>query len=58
MAWTWSDEYRDGKFVVLLGVLHIEMAFLGAIGDFLKGSGWKEVLTYAGVSTEERVDCI
>ena len=39
VAWTWPDEYREYKLVVPLRGLHIEMAFFGAIGNFLKQSG-------------------
>ena len=35
--------------------LHIEMAMLAAIGDWLGGSGSKSVMTTAGVTTEGRV---
>ena len=42
--------------MVLLGGLHIEMAFCGVIDDFLKGSGWKDIVASLGVSPEGRVD--
>jgi hypothetical protein len=40
MLWLWSDEYVEGQYAVLFGSLHIEMAFLKVIGDWLEGSGW------------------
>ena len=36
------------------GGLHVEMAMLAAIGDWLGGSGWTSVMTTAGVITEGR----
>ena len=38
--WLWSNEYVEGQYAVLFGSLHIEMAFLKVIGDWLEGSGW------------------
>ena len=37
IQWTWPREY--GKFVIVLGGLHIEMAVLKMIGNILKNSG-------------------
>ena len=58
LAWTWHDEYGEEECVVLLRCFHTEMAFLCAIGNFLKGSGRKDILTSADVSNEGRVDGI
>ena len=44
--------YGENHYVALMGVLHIEMAMLAAIGDWLGGSGWTIVMTTAGVTTE------
>ena len=40
IQWNWPDVYAEEKFVILLGGLHIEMAALTTLGDFLDGSGW------------------
>ena len=37
IKWTWSQEY--GKFVIVLGGLHTEMAILKMIGNLLNNSG-------------------
>ena len=39
----WSRPEQFGKIVVMMGPLHIEMAFVTAIGDWLDGSGWTKV---------------
>jgi hypothetical protein len=54
IQWAWPDEYGDRQFVVMMGGLHIEMAMLNVIGDFLDGSGWVHVMTSANVTTEGR----
>ena len=46
----WHNPDGFGKnFVVMMGSLHIEMAYLGAIGSWLERSGWSTLLTNAGV---------
>lgn len=35
VQWNWSDLYGEKKFVVMMGALHIEMAFLKTIGNIL-----------------------
>ena len=42
----------------MMGGLHIEMALLKVIGDFLERSGWAGVMTSAGVTTEGRADSL
>ena len=44
IQWKWPQEYGGEKFVVLFGGLHIEMAALKALGDWLQGSGWVQAL--------------
>ena len=44
IQWKWPDEYREDKFVVMCGGLHLEMAMWSTVGDLLDGSG-KEVKT-------------
>ena len=38
VQWTWPNEFGEDHFVVVLGGLHIEMAFMSVIGDVLEGS--------------------
>ena len=51
IQWNWSDSYGEGKFVIMFGGLHIEMAFLKVIGGWLEGSGWTTALADANVAT-------
>ena len=46
IQWKWPDKYGEEKFVVMFGGLHIEMAALKTIGDWLESSGWAEVLVH------------
>ena len=46
----WHNPNGFGKdFVLMMGPLHIEMAYLGAIGSWLKRIGWSTLMTNAGV---------
>ena len=40
----------------MLGGLHIEMAILSAIVDWVQESGWTAVINTANVTTEGRAD--
>ncbi len=44
MQWSWPDQYGEGKYVVLMGGLHIEMALLNVLGNWLDGSGWVQYM--------------
>ena len=54
----WPRVYGEGKLVVMMGGLYVEIALLKVIGDFLEGSGWMAVMTSAGVTTERRADSL
>ena len=54
IQWTWPTEYGEEKYLVMMGGLHVEMAFLAAMGDWLEGSGWASIMARAGVTTEGR----
>ena len=41
-----------------MGGLHIEMSFLGVIGEWLDGSGWSTLITKSGIITEGRADSV
>lgn len=49
--WTIA-EFSEANPVVMLGGLHIEMASLKVLGEWLSGSGWTEVIHSAGVATQ------
>ena len=44
IQWAWPEEYGEDKYVIILGGLHIEMAMLKVIGEWLDGSGWTTVM--------------
>ncbi len=50
IQWQWP-EYREDKYVVMFGGLHIEMAALKSIGTFLEDSGWTTAISEAGVAS-------
>ncbi|MES9882214.1 MAG: hypothetical protein ABW185_15180 [Sedimenticola sp.] len=54
VQWRWPDELGEDKYVLMMGGLHIEMAAQSMMGKMLKGSGWVQVLTEAGVLTSGR----
>ena len=54
IQWIWPKAYGADNFVVMMRGLHIEMAFLAAIGDWFEGSGWASIMAQAGVTTEGR----
>ena len=58
IQWSWPLQYGEEKYVVMMGGLHIEMALLSAMGDWLNGSGWVAVMTTANVTTEGRADAL
>ena len=45
----WHHPNCYGNFVVMMGPLHTEMAFMSVIGDLLEDSGWNTILTNARV---------
>ena len=40
---------REDKYVVMFGGIHIEMAALKTLGDWLRGSGWVQALVEADI---------
>ena len=54
VRWLLPDRYKD--VVVMMGPLHIEMAFLNVIGDWLEGSGWLTIFERAHMTTAVRIN--
>jgi hypothetical protein len=50
------EEYGEDKIIMSMGCLHIEMAYLNEIGDWLGGSGWDALIVEAGISTTGRAE--
>jgi len=56
LQWNFPEKYGERQFVIMFGRLHIEMAFLKAIGGWLEGSGWTVALTEANVASAGTAD--
>ena len=50
IQWNWKSSYGEEKFVIMMGSLHIEMAALKMLGNWLEDSGWCFELTEANVA--------
>ena len=58
IQWKWPEKYGEDKLVVMFGGLHIEMATLKTIGDWLQGSGWAQALVQAEIATAGTADSL
>ena len=56
IQWKWPEKYGEDKMVVMFGGLHIAMAALKTIGDWLRGSGWVQALVQAEIATPGTAD--
>ena len=56
IQWKWPDKYGEDKMVVMFGRLHIEMAALKMLGDWLLGSGWVQELMQAEIAMPGTAD--
>ena len=51
IQWILPDIYGENMYVVMSGALHIEIAALKTIGDWLENSGWTHALEQASIAT-------
>ena len=51
VQWKWPNEFGEDHFVVVLGGLYIDMAFMSMIGDVLEGNGWVDALIKSGLDS-------
>ena len=56
IQWKWPEKYGEDKMVVMFGGLHIEMAALKTLGDWLRGSGWVQALVQAEIAMPGTAD--
>ena len=56
VQWLYPDEYGDCKVVMMMGPLHIEMNFIGMLGNWLESSGWTECLVKAKITTPGKAE--
>ena len=52
IQWSFAGTHGEDHFVLMLGGLHIEMTAYKALGKWMDGSGWTEVLYTAGVAPQ------
>ena len=58
IQWKWPDIYGEKKYLIMMGGLHIEMAVLKVIGDWLKMSGWAYLIFAANITSENRAESL
>jgi len=58
IQWKWPEKYGQDMFVIMFGGLHIEMAALKTIGDWLENSGWAQALVQAEITTAGIADSL
>lgn len=51
IQWTWPATHGEDHFVIMFGGLHIEMAMLKLLGDWLEDSGWTNALVQANIAS-------
>ena len=51
IQWNWPDTYGGDQFVIIPGGLHIEMATLSTLGNWLEDSGWCNALSQAAIAS-------
>ena len=49
IQWCFPEEFGENTFVVMLGGLHIEMAALRLLGEWLNDSGWTSLIESADI---------
>ena len=50
------DGLGEDKSLVMMGNLHIEMALMKCLGDWLEGSGWTALLSLAEITMSGKAD--
>ncbi len=56
IQWCWPADFGEDKFLIMLGGLHIEMATLKVLGNWLEDSGWTDSLCQAKVASPGTAD--
>lgn len=51
IQWTWPATHGEDHFVIMFGGLHIEMAMLTLLGDWLEDSCWRNALIQANIAS-------
>jgi len=56
IQWKWPENYGEDQIVVMFGGLHIEMAALKTLADWLQRSDWVQALVHAEIATAGTAD--
>ena len=56
IQWTWPATYGEDNFIITFGGLHIEMAMLKLLGDWLENRGWTNALVQADIASSGVAD--
>ncbi|KAK3915994.1 Putative aryl-alcohol dehydrogenase AAD10 [Frankliniella fusca] len=58
IQWNWPEKYGGKNLLMMLGPLHIEMAFLKVIGSLLEGCGWLQIVISSGIATSGSAEAL
>ena len=58
LQWHADCPFTEDNYVIMMGGLHIEMASLKLIDEWLQNSGWATALVYAGVTTAGKAEAL
>ncbi len=58
VQWRWPKTLGEGKCVLVMGGLHVEMNCLKLLGDWLQGCGWTAALIKAEITTPGRANAM
>ncbi len=56
IQWTWPVTHGEDCFIIMFGGLHIEMAMMKVLGDWLEESGWTNALVQADIASSGTAD--
>jgi len=56
IQWNFPQTHGEDNFLIMFGGLHIEMAALKTLGDWLEGSGWTAAITEANIASSGTAD--
>ena len=58
VQWNWPQTHGEDEFFIMFGGLHIEMAALKTLGDWLADSGWTAAITDANIASSGVADSL
>jgi hypothetical protein len=56
IQWLLPHVYGEDKLFVMMGGMHVELAAMRVLGDWLDKSGWCEILVQADITTKGRAE--